>query len=288
MLETVRQFKWIDSAGTKRASHSESGTFRAGADFRRRDAFDGQHGLGNHSHLVVHHFRREDLCEAAFHLVNDGNVGFAKAEEFSVAAADDGQEFLPLRIARLAVEHHDLLPVECFGRRFGHVKFLIRLGARHPNFQCHDNGSGRVRNAHQACGRGKIVFCVFIGKVVRHEHERAVRADQEKCRRQPPHVAHGKIRVMLGVDEQVIQRFGFWLRLHAESLNWKKPGRKRNWTFRGLSADTDNSQTGTRTERGLGLSEDVESPYPFHARYQSASVDCPWTWIVPGLCAFVA
>jgi hypothetical protein len=32
----------------------------------------------------------------------------------------------------------------------------------------------------------------------------------------------------------------------------------------------------------------MESPCPFHARARSASMDCPWTRIVPGLCAVVA
>lgn len=36
------------------ASHFEPGTFRAGTHFRRRNAFDGQHGLGDKPHLVVH------------------------------------------------------------------------------------------------------------------------------------------------------------------------------------------------------------------------------------------
>jgi hypothetical protein len=84
---------------------------------------------------------------------------------------------------------------------------------------------------------------------------------------------------MFGVNEQVIQRFRFWLRRHTESLNWKKSGRKPNWTFSGRSADTENQRAGTWTERDFGLSENVESPCPFHAHARSASVDmdCPRT-----------
>jgi hypothetical protein len=93
---------------------------------------------------------------------------------------------------------------------------------------------------------------------------------------------------MLGVDEQVIQRFRFRLRLHTESLKREWTGRKRNWTFCGQSADTESPTTGTWIEHGSGLSEDMESSCPFHARARSASMDCPWTWIVPGLCAVVA
>lgn len=35
----------LDKIATDGALHFEPGTFRAGADFRRRDAFDGQHGF---------------------------------------------------------------------------------------------------------------------------------------------------------------------------------------------------------------------------------------------------
>ena len=44
-------------------------------------------------------FWREDLGEVAFHFVPAVRVGFAKAKEFSIAAADDGQEFLFLPVA---------------------------------------------------------------------------------------------------------------------------------------------------------------------------------------------
>jgi hypothetical protein len=47
----------------------------------------------------------------------------------------------------------------------------------------------------------------------------------------------------------------------------------RSWTER----DPDCQRTQTLTERGFGLSVDTESPYPFHAHDQSASVDCPRT-----------
>ena len=50
--------------------------------------------------------------------------------------------------------------------------------------------------------------------VLRDEHDRAIRADQEKHRRNAPDAAHGMIRVMLGLCEQVIERFGFRLQLH--------------------------------------------------------------------------
>jgi len=44
----------------------------------------------------------------------------------------------------------------------------------------------------------------------------------------------------------------------------------------GFDCITDNSWVWT--ERGFGLSEDVESPCLIHVRGQS--VDCPWKWIV--------
>ena len=65
-----------------------------GPRFGDVDAFDFQHGFFKQTHLVIGHFRREDLGETAFNFVQVGHVGIAKAEEFPIAAADDGQEFL--------------------------------------------------------------------------------------------------------------------------------------------------------------------------------------------------
>jgi hypothetical protein len=56
----------------------------------------------------------------------------------------------------------------------------------------------------------------------------------------------------------------------------------------GQSVDTDNARTGTWTKQDFGLSEDLECQRLIHTRDQSASVDCQWTWIDPGLCGFVA
>ena len=42
-----------DKIATDGASHFEPRTFRAGADFRGRDAFDSQHGLGDSPHLLI-------------------------------------------------------------------------------------------------------------------------------------------------------------------------------------------------------------------------------------------
>jgi hypothetical protein len=50
--------------------------------------------LGEQAHFLVRDSRRENLRETAFHLVHAGNCGFAEVEKLSVAAADDGQEFL--------------------------------------------------------------------------------------------------------------------------------------------------------------------------------------------------
>jgi len=44
----------LDKIARDGASRFEPGTFRDEAHFRRRDAFDGQHGLGDKPHLVVH------------------------------------------------------------------------------------------------------------------------------------------------------------------------------------------------------------------------------------------
>jgi hypothetical protein len=66
---------------------------------RNLHAFDFQHGFGNFLNMSFRQFRWKNLSEAAFHFVHVGGSGFAKAEEFSVVAADDGQEFLFLSIA---------------------------------------------------------------------------------------------------------------------------------------------------------------------------------------------
>jgi hypothetical protein len=66
---------------------------------RNFHTFDFQHGFGNFLNMSFRQFRWKNLSEAAFHFVHVGGFGFAKAEEFSVVAADDGQEFLFLSIA---------------------------------------------------------------------------------------------------------------------------------------------------------------------------------------------
>ena len=63
------------------------------AGFADIDAFDFQHGFCKQPHLVVGHFRRENLRETAFHLVHAGNCGFAKIEKFSVAVRMMGRNF---------------------------------------------------------------------------------------------------------------------------------------------------------------------------------------------------
>jgi len=58
------------------------------------DAFDFQHDFGDFAQLGVRNFRREQLREAAFHFVHVRDFGFAEAEKFPIAAADDGRFLL--------------------------------------------------------------------------------------------------------------------------------------------------------------------------------------------------
>jgi len=176
-------------------------------------AFDFQHGLRKQSHLVVCHFRRENLRETAFHLVHAGNGGFAEVEKLSVAAADDGQEFLFLAAVRLAHENDYFLPVERLGRRFGHVHFLAGRGGLHPRFEGHDGDRGGMGDAHKPGGVGESVFLVRIHQRSRDEHERPVRANQEKRGRHFSAVTHTKPSVMLGLCKQVIKRLKLVRRL---------------------------------------------------------------------------
>ena len=141
------------------------------------DAFKLEHGLCDKPDLGVRHFRREDLREATFHFIQAGRIGFPKTKELAIVTADDGHEFLFLAAGRFAHEHDDFLPVKCLGRRFGHVHFLAGLGGLHPGFERHDDGRSRVRDAHEAGIGGEVVLGAGIGNGLRHEHQRAVRAD---------------------------------------------------------------------------------------------------------------
>ena len=53
-----------------------------------------------------------------------GNSGFAEVEKFSVAVANNGQEFLVLAVVRFAHKDDDFPTVERLGRRFGHIHFF--------------------------------------------------------------------------------------------------------------------------------------------------------------------
>jgi hypothetical protein len=198
------------------ASSAKSWRTRGCARFGGRDAFDFQHGPREQPHLVVRYFGRENLCKAAFHLVHAGRVGFAKAEELSVATADDGQKFLLLRVTRFAHEDDHLLPVERFGRWFGRIEFFIGLGKFGPGFKRHDGNGGGMGDAQETGGGGEVVFLVGVRQRSRDEHERPVSANQEKSGRHFPAVAHAKLGVLLGIGQQVIQRFRFSLRLHRQ------------------------------------------------------------------------
>ena len=55
---------------------------------------------------------------------------------------------------------------------------------------------------------------VVVGHVLRHEHDRTLRADEEQCRRHAPEVAHGIICVVLGLREQVVERLELPGHLH--------------------------------------------------------------------------
>ena len=92
-----------------------------------RDALDLQHGFHQQPHLVVRDFGRENLGKATFHLLKDGHVGIAKAEEFSVVAANDRKVFLFLCVTRLTREDNDFLTVKSLGRRFGLSNFSPSL-----------------------------------------------------------------------------------------------------------------------------------------------------------------
>jgi len=75
-------------------------------------------------------------------------------------------------------------------------------------------------DAHKPGGGGESVFLVGVHQRGRDEHDRTVRADQEKRGRHFPDVPHTKPGVMLGLCEQVVEGFKF-VRLH-----WCKGGRK--------------------------------------------------------------
>jgi hypothetical protein len=92
------------------------------------------------------------------HRIQLRHIGFIKPKEFSIPAADDGEKFLLLPGAVFAHEDNHFLPVKRFGWRFGHVKFLPRLGRLHPGFHRHDTDGGSIGNAHEPGSGGKSVF----------------------------------------------------------------------------------------------------------------------------------
>ena len=185
-----------------------------------RGAFDFQHGFGEIARGGVREFRRENLCEAPFHFVHFGDFGFAKAEKLSVAAADDGQEFLLLPVPGLAHEYHELAPVKRLGRRFGHVEVLAGRGEFRPGFQHHDASGGGVGDAHEARGCGEVVFGAVVGEALRDKHDQAVTADQKERRCDAAGSAHAVIRIVLAASEEIVERFGFWFwRRHVDSVD---------------------------------------------------------------------
>src|ERR1019366_9469714 len=146
LVVLVRRESLTGCRTRNRAKKSAPGRREAnrGARFSAVDAFDFQHGFCKQPHLGVGQFRRENLREAAFHLVHAGNGACVEVEKFSVAAADDGQEFLFLAAARFAYEDDDFLPVQRLGRRFGHIQFLAGGGGLHRRFERHDANGGRM------------------------------------------------------------------------------------------------------------------------------------------------
>jgi len=69
-------------------------------------------------------FRRENLCEAAFHFVHAGTVVFAKTKEISRCHADDGRNVLFWPLCDSPHEDNDFLPVKRLGRRFRSCPFF--------------------------------------------------------------------------------------------------------------------------------------------------------------------
>src|ERR1019366_2682854 len=75
------------------------------------------------------------------------------------------------------------------------------------------NGGG-MGDAHQPGGDGESVLLIGVHQRSRDEHERLVRANQEKRGRHLPAVSHTKSRVVLGLCEQVVEGFELAWLLH--------------------------------------------------------------------------
>lgn len=116
---------------SSRSGVGDSAAVSIGArDCARRgtaNPFDFQHGQSEFAHGGVRDFRREQLCEPAFHFIHRRRIGVTEAEKLAVAAADDGQKSLFLAVVRLAHEHDELTPINRLGRRFGFIELLLGL-----------------------------------------------------------------------------------------------------------------------------------------------------------------
>ena len=108
------------------------------------------------------------------------------------------------------------------GRRFGHVQFLAGRGGLQPGFERHDDNCGGMGDAHKPGGGGESVFLIGIRQRSRDEHERPVRANQEKRGRHLSTVAHTEPGVVRGLRKQVIQRFKLAGRLQRHDFRGHK------------------------------------------------------------------
>ena len=163
------------------------------AGFGEIDAFDFQHDFGDFAQAGVCHFRRENLSEAAFHLVHAGNSGFAEVEKFSVAAADDGQEFLFLAAVRFAHEDDDFLTVKRLGRRFGHVHLSARRGGLHPGFKRHNGNRGSMRILKCPAGL-KLTRCCKTSNFFVIKSKQSANKKLKNDRRKPVRIAYRTAR----------------------------------------------------------------------------------------------
>lgn len=137
---------------------------RRGGGHGAANTFDLQHGFGELARGGIRDFGGEQLGEAALHFVQRGCFGFAEAEKLTVAAADDGHEFLLVAGVGFADEHDDFAPVNRLGRGFGFVELFFRFGKLGPHFKRHDDGGRRVGDAHQTSVGREVVFCAVVGK----------------------------------------------------------------------------------------------------------------------------
>lgn len=78
---------------------------------------------------------------------------------------------------------------------------------RWPSFKDHDAHGRGVGDADEAGLVGEVVFRAFVGQGFGHEHERAVRTDEEERRCNMTGSRHAVIRVVLALRDEVGERF---------------------------------------------------------------------------------